>query len=965
MNNLLRAFMLGSSTLAVTVGASFYATPASAQAQGGSEAAPPVEQVVVTGTSIRGEAPVGSNLMVVGSQDIQALSAQTPQDILANVPALMGMGNSGQAQSGGVAFQPIIHSLGAQASTSTLTLVDSHRIPASGTTHANTDPNMIPTNMIERVEVLADGASSVYGSDAVAGVVNFITRNKFDGVQLTGQTSFINGATDYVGGVLVGKSWADGSIVFGYTHTFEGRIAGVDRPFSATTNYTGFGGTNQGNFFCSPATLQPGGSGNIFLNATSGTSVANSAANSPCSQAQYNDLLPRTQRDNLMLKMSYDVTPQLTLSSDIVFATRTDSANISRGTLQATAFGTGAQANPFYTRPAGYTGTATNETVRWDADELLGPGAVSLNGAKDFYATGNAEYRLNDDWTFDFNGLAGTDTSYTDTYGTLNQSVATYALNGTDNTGGSLTYVVPGVGLVEPSQTLNSSNALDVWNPAATNRTNPALLANLTDNASVKEQTYSLESIRMSVNGTPLSLWAGPVKVALGVEGRNEQQDPRIINANNTGPASAASAFHAFNFHRQVASMFAEVDIPLVSPEMNVPLVQKFELNVSGRYDSYSDVGVTANPKAAFSWEATDWLKLRGNMSTSFVAPPMDTIGQSYPGYAYGSSASTTYGSTTNNVNVPVALFPQVTQFGIAGCTASSTTCNISSLTGLQATLDNPKMSPEKGRTWAVGADFTPDFIPGLTASMTLWNNSFRGAVTAPKIGFIVNNASLSQLLQFYPGGASQTQINSVINHQIAGGSLPAVTQYILLGENSNFLNLFVQGIDANVNYNVRTDWGTFTPGVALTEFLKFDQSYGAGSTYSVLNSTGANTAFPSVATQMRASLGWALDAYEADLFMNYTGAYKNWSATAFNPVTVNAIGNPSGGGDHVNANVTFDLHLAYDFNGGILGDDQISLTMRNIFNKNPPFYNSATGYDTYVGSVLGRVTTIGISAKL
>lgn len=115
----------------------------------------------------------------------------------------------------------------------------------------------------------------------------------------------------------------------------------------------------------------------------------------------------------------------------------------------------------------------------------------------------------------------------------------------------------------------------------------------------------------------------------------------------------------------------------------------------------------------------------------------------------------------------------------------------------------------------------------------------------------------------------------------------------------------------------------------------------------------------------MRASLGWALDAYEADLFMNYTGAYKNWSATAFNPVTVNAIGNPSGGGDHVNANVTFDLHLAYDFNGGILGDDQISLTMRNIFNKNPPFYNSATGYDTYVGSVLGRVTTIGISAKL
>src|ERR1041384_7679314 len=129
-----------------------------------------LQEVVVTGTSIRGAAPVGSNLITVGRDEIEASGAQTLQQVLRSVPAVTGFGNSAQGgfQSfdGAGTFAPTIHGLGASASNGTLVLVDGHRLPLSGINHTLADPNVIAPLAIERVEVLPDGASSVYGSDA-------------------------------------------------------------------------------------------------------------------------------------------------------------------------------------------------------------------------------------------------------------------------------------------------------------------------------------------------------------------------------------------------------------------------------------------------------------------------------------------------------------------------------------------------------------------------------------------------------------------------------------------------------------------------------------------------------------------------------------------------------------------------------------------------------------------------------
>ena len=178
---------LGTSAVALIAAATIAAANAQESNSNSTAAADAVEAVTVTGTSFRGVAPVGGNLVSVGQAEIEKTAAQNAQQILKNVPAITGLGMSGVTQNAGNSYYaPTIHSLGASASNSTLVLIDGHRLPLGHISLALPDPSMLPPIALERVEVLAEGASSVYGSDAVAGVVNFITRKRYDGVMVTG-----------------------------------------------------------------------------------------------------------------------------------------------------------------------------------------------------------------------------------------------------------------------------------------------------------------------------------------------------------------------------------------------------------------------------------------------------------------------------------------------------------------------------------------------------------------------------------------------------------------------------------------------------------------------------------------------------------------------------------------------------------------------------------------------------------
>ena len=153
------------------------------------------------------------------------------------------------------------------------------------------------------------------------------------------------------------------------------------------------------------------------------------------------------------------------------------------------------------------------------------------------------------------------------------------------------------------------------------------------------------------------------------------------------------------------------------------------------------------------------------------------------------------------------------------------------------------------------------------------------------------------------------------------------------------------------------------TVGGNVTYFTKFDQSLKGGPTFSVLGSTGFNSTFPSIQTQGRGSFGWEYAGLSATVYANYVGSFHNYSATTVLPV-ISTGGFPSGGGDKVKANLTFDLNVNYNLPGDRFNGSQVFVDIVNLADKAPVFYNSLNGIDNYSGNILGRVITVGFRAK-
>jgi iron complex outermembrane recepter protein len=836
-----------------------------------------------------------------------------------------------------------------------LILIDGKRVPQSAI-NFGIDIQLIPFSMIDHIDILKDGASAVYGSDAIAGVVNFITRKRFEGIEMTGNAGFADGKQDVNLGFLAGAAWDSGSALFAYSFTRQGALANTARPWTYP-DHSAIGplAKNRASLLCEPASLSPAGQSLIFLNASATSGLTNTQNNFLCSDWQYADLIPKTVRNNAMMKFEQNFGDKWTLDADLLYATRDVRGRRSRGTLQATAFQTGAQANPFYQRPAGYIGTATSETIRWDANALLGPGAYNFSADQTVYGDVNLEYKMFGDWTVDLLTLVGRDDSAFGFNGGLNASAATLALNGTANTGGSLTQVIPNTNIVYTQLPVTAANALDVWNPAgATNRTSAAVIAGLRDDSQNSHLVSGMSQARLQAQGTLFQLPAGPLKLAIGGEAYRVSLYEYLAQGQGAGPTSNSAVYRQWHFSRDVQSAYLEAIVPLIGREQGIPLMQELTMDVSGRLDHYNDFGNTTNPKIAFDWRVYDDLKLRTDWSTSFVAPPEDEIGGD------GTWNNTNYISTTQNASLPIALFPLATQLGVP-CTATS--CNIATLNGIQAVNSNPNQGPSHGRGWTVGFDFTPSWLQGFTWSFTLWNAKFKGGSQGAPFATVTTSASLSHLMTLYPSCATPAQIKAITGNLPLVGAVPPCTSYIYVQQNDGLLNLDAQGIDTNFEYIMPTDnWGTFSIGDAISKFTRYVQSNGPdGVPFSVLNKSGAHG---SIAFQMRGNLGWNYQDFGAQLFMNYTGGYQNWNSPD-NAVILNSALNPSGGGDRVSPNTTFDLNLTYDFKDGYVGDDQFSVTFRNLFDQRPPYDSSAAGYNATIASPVGRLVTIGFTSKL
>jgi iron complex outermembrane receptor protein len=1008
MSNLLRKLSLGVSCAAITAAVSLVSQAALAQqAEGG------VESVTVTGTNIRGAAPVGSHVATVGQQEIEALAPVSVSQVLSSFPQLSSSGTAPQGENSYTFYAPNIHNLAASASNSTLVVVDGMRIPGGGSQWAQSDPNIIPVVALQRVEVLADGASSVYGSDAVAGVVNFITRKSFDGLQLDAQAGFGKDyQTDNID-ALWGTHWDSGNVYVAAAWTYGSNLTLADRPFVSKGDYTSVGGNNQQSVSCPVASIHPtaptatAGTSYWFAGPT-GAGFANTQAARPCNNSIYGDVLPQIQRTNVMMKATQDFFGgRLTVSETVAYNDLHTVQQTGPGTISAaTAFGAPGsysgnvvaanQVNPFYQAPTGAAG-ATAEQVSWV--NLLSALPQNYSTEDVIYNRLNASFAITDNWHFDLDWVLGQNNYASGTTNGFCASCAYLALNGTALAGGnSRTTDIAGSNVISLNSPLTTANALDVWNPVGSNKTSAAVIRSLSSNNNVTNIYNSTNQVRGSVNGTLFATAAGEVKMALGGEVYVQHILKDQIGANNTGSAANGSSLLRYRYHRVVQSGFAEFQVPLISPEMDIPLIHKLSIDVSGRIDSFSDVGSSANPKYAVDWDVTSDLKLRANYSNSFVAPPLLSLGDPNYGYTYQGGATT--GAQIDSI--PAANFPGIRNIPGAVCTVNGAATTTPASSGCPlVTLGNNAGSngsngnqglerqygglfvdvkPETGISWSVGVDYNPSWLDGFHSSVTLFNTTFKGAVNAAHIQQTANVPSLYKFFNVCNNGAGCTpaQVDAFTNtgNGATTGALPSGGIYYLWAhDETNFLYLRVQGIDLDASYDFDLgDYGNVHVGDYLTLFTQFKEGYDGANYFSIKGTSGFNGTFSSLEYNTRFNLGWTVGPWAIDTFVNYMPAYHNWNSTSVTPLAPNALGVPTAG-DHVSPWTTLDANVAYNFEDGWLGGDQVYVHVNNLFDENPPFINTtangagassgaAFGFNAFNASPIGRTVQIGMRAK-
>lgn len=964
-------FLQGSAVIGL---AAMWATAALAQT---TVADNQIESVVVTGTAIRGiAAPVGDSVITVDRDSIEATASMTVQQLLSSVPSVTGFGNSGQGSFGSAdgsgTSAPTIHSLGASASNSTLILVDDHRIPLSGLAHSLADPSTIPTIALQRVEVLPDGASSIYGSDAVAGVLNFITRKNYQGAETDIEYGSGLEYHQFSASQIIGTSWDHGSVMAAYSYASNSQLAGNSRYF-VNDNQTFRGLSNLGNFFTYPASVSATSTGTIYPSPYSAaTGVPNATTSAFAGQTRYAALLPSENRNTAFVSIHENLNDWLTLSSDLNWSDRIDDQVVSRGTVTATVFGPGSgkngQINPFYVAvPGSATGT---ETVRVDFNQLFGTGANTKFGTQVQSATADLDAKLGGDWIASIDTVFGGTSSFTRSLGVVCASCVYEALNGTTNSGGSLTTsstpVVLGTTNITTRVPLTIANALNVWGTAGSALasgavTSAAVLAQLTDNNNLQQTSQNMNDVNIKAGGTVFNDGAGDVKTSFGVEYRNYGITQYNIANGSSGPSSTNSTIFEAKFGRSLYAVYAEVLVPVISSDAGVPLVQSLDLDVSGRYDHYNDVGGTQNPKVGLNWDIVDGLKGRASYGSSFVAPALTSTG----GIAgLTTESAITYGTGTGGpATVPAGYVnsgggnsTEVAGFCAAGCT-------IGNSTNQGVTVSGPggrTVKPETAVTYSAGFDLNAGkfwkVLDGLSANVTYWQAKYVGAITSPVMTLDTQITALNKNLIINP---SDAQIAAAYASGVRVSAVPSgPITFLQYYTQQNAFNLWANGIDFAVNYGFTPyeNWGDFDVSVDGSQKLRFDQQGGGfgGAIVSNLNKN-ANTTFSSLAFTGRASLGWHLDPFTASIALNYAESY-------YQPTTTT----PFTGYYKVPANLNVDVNLAANLPSDLpyLSGTQIYVSSKNVFNESPPPYNVAAGYDTSDASPLGRLVMFGLRKK-
>src|SRR3990167_8231770 len=343
-----------------------------------------VSEIVVTGTSIRGVAAAGSPTVGVSLQDLKASGAGTPSDALRMLPQVLNLGadesrNSfnGGAQDAAANSTAVrtanLRGVGPEA---TLLLLNGRRLAPNGIIKALGDLDQIPTSAVARIEVVTDGAAAIYGSDAVAGVVNLITRRSLDGGETTFRYGFADNVSQKQYSQTFGKTWDTGELFFSFEHNERGNLSGADRDF-ASQNRTARGGTDARPFTAAPGNIVIGGV-RYALPAGNGVGINPSALVAGTAnrydEGAASDLLPKQNRNTILFNVHQRIGDKAEVWYEGFYTRRKYNLAAPPALFSLTVRNT----NPWFVSPAGQT----SETVEYRLTDDADPNSTGFENAQ-------------------------------------------------------------------------------------------------------------------------------------------------------------------------------------------------------------------------------------------------------------------------------------------------------------------------------------------------------------------------------------------------------------------------------------------------------------------------------------------------------------------------------------------------------------------------------------------------------
>lgn len=766
--------------------------------------------VVVTGTLMRGIAPVGSNTVGVNRELIAQSGKTSTVDILATIPQVNQFNTipAGTGGQGSPTVRPSLRGLAGSGNNPTLILFNGHRAIGSGILQTVPDPSALPPGVIDRVDVMPDGGSSIYGSDAVAGVINFVTRKRFDGAEISGHYGKASGYHVWDTNVTAGKDWGSGSAYVSYAQSRHSAILGSQRDF-VTADSRPRGGSSFLSTICSPGTATVAGATYPL------PALAAGPANT-CDPTDAASYYPKEKRQSLYGHVFQNISESLSFEGE-AYASQ-QNATVFQQATQRNASGTITAANPYYrqipgTAPGAPQSIATN----------LGAAAPSFNEFNAYGITGTLTWDIDDNWQLR-------------TMVNLGRSVGStldYAQGGGANA----------TALAAAYAATTLATAFNPYDPQATD---PQVIRQIGEWSQFAHATQKLGELRVIADGDLFELPGGAVRLAVGAEYYYEGYRPL---SSATGVTGAQQQFTT-NASRHTESVFGELFIPVIGNANQLRGVRSFDIALSARTDDISGgIGRVTNPKIGFNYKPVSQLTLRASVGKSFIAPSL---------------------ADTNAVDTRSQLIGRVVSIAPGAPPAASNSGTVLYAGGNAGLQPEKATTWSVGADWKVAA--VPGLNASLTYWNIDYKNRIAGLFDQLRSGEIFANSGLSSFYIVNPTLTDlQAKLQGVrldgftLDQLYANGKAP----YIYLdARRFNLATVELNGVDFNLAYSKRTAAGAFNASVGGTYKLtsKTKPAEGASTVNDLKNGIGR--------LMYVAAVGGSTGPYSARMTYNYLGGY-------------------------------------------------------------------------------------------